>query len=48
MRLVAPYFADDLRPELVDVWKREAGESVAWRMALADHEDALDFMLSRL
>lgn len=41
-------FADDPRPELVDVWRAEAEESVARRMALAYYEDALDFMLSAL
>ncbi len=47
MRLVAPYFADDPRPELVEVW-RDADESVARRMALADHEEAMEFLISRL
>ncbi len=41
MRLVAPYFADDPKPELVDVWRSE--DSVARRIALADHEEAIDF-----
>jgi hypothetical protein len=45
MRLVAPYFAATPRPELVAVWWREALESVARRMALADHADAMEFML---
>ena len=47
MRLVAPYFADDPRPELVEVWRANA-ESVPRRMALADLEDAMEFLLSRL
>ena len=46
MRLVSPYLCDDPRPELVEVWRAEADESVARRMALADHEDALDFLLA--
>jgi len=45
MRLVAPYFSERPRPELVEVWRTEASESVARRLALADHEEALDFML---
>ena len=48
MRLVASYFADDPRPELVEVWRSEASDSVARRMALADHEDALDFLLEAI
>ena len=48
MRLMTPYFCADPRPELVEVWRAEASESVARRMALADHEEALDFLLSRL
>ncbi len=48
MRLVAPYFADDPRPELVEAWRAEADSSVARRMALADHQEALDFLLSHL
>lgn len=48
MRLVAPYFADDPRPDLVEAWKGEASESVARRMALADHEEALDLLLGHL
>ena len=45
MRLMTPYFCADPQPELVEVWRAEAGESVARRMALADHEDALDFLI---
>jgi hypothetical protein len=45
MRLVAPYFAATPRPELVEGWWREALESVARRMALADHAEAMEFML---
>ncbi len=45
MRLVAPYFCNDPRPELVEVWRAEASESVARRMALAEPEDAMDHML---
>ena len=45
MRLVAPYFAATPRPELVEVWWREALESVARGMALADHAEAVEFML---
>jgi hypothetical protein len=48
MRLVTPYFCADPRPELVEVWRNEASESVARRMALADHEDAMDFLLGYL
>ncbi len=47
MRLVAPYFADDPRPELVEVWRTDA-ESVARRRALADHEDAMEFLLESM
>ncbi len=47
MRLVALYLADDPRPELIEVW-REDRESVPRRMALDDHEEALEFLLSRL
>ncbi len=46
MRLLAPYFSERPRPELVEVWRTEASESVARRLALADHEEALDFMLA--
>lgn len=46
MRLVAPYFCDDPRPELVEVWRSE--ENVARSMALADHQAALDFLLEHL
>lgn len=28
MRLVTPYFCDDPRPELVEMWRREASGSV--------------------
>jgi hypothetical protein len=45
MRLVAPYFSATPRPELVEVWWREALESVARGMALADHAEAMEFML---
>jgi hypothetical protein len=48
MRLVAPYFSARPRPELVEVWRAEASDSVARRLALADHEEALDFMLAHL
>ena len=48
MRLVAPYFSERPRPELVEVWRAEASESVARRLALADHEEALDFMLAQV
>ena len=48
MRLVAPYFADDPRSELVEVWRVEAESSVSRKFALADHEGAMDFLLSRL
>ena len=45
MRLATPYFSDDPRSELVEVWRSEASESVARRMALADHEEAIAFLL---
>lgn len=48
MRLLTPYFCANPRPELVEVWRVEASESVARRMALADHEEALDFLFSHL
>ena len=48
MRLLTPYFCADPRPELVEVWRAEASECVARRMALADHEEALNFLLSHL
>jgi hypothetical protein len=48
MRLVAPYFSDNPRPELVEIWRRESSESLARRLALADHNEALDFMLAHL
>ncbi len=47
MRLVAPYLADDPRPEMVEVWRADA-ESVARRLALADHEDAMEFLLDSI
>jgi hypothetical protein len=46
MRLVAPYFCARPRPELVEVWRAEAQTSVARRLALADFEEALEFMLT--
>jgi sirohydrochlorin ferrochelatase len=46
MRLVAPYFSQRPRPELVEVWRTEASGSVARRLALADHEEALDLLLA--
>ena len=48
MRLVAPYFSERPRPELVGIWRSEASESVARRLALADYDEALDFMLAHL
>ena len=48
MRLVAPYFSERPRPELVEVWRAEASESVARRLALADPEEAIDFMLAHV
>lgn len=48
MRLVAPFFCGDPDPGLVEVWRREAAGSVARRFALADFEEAVEFMLSRL
>jgi hypothetical protein len=48
MCLVAPYFSARRRPDLVDLWRRESSESVARRLALADQDEALDFMLARL
>ncbi len=46
MLLVTPYFCDDLRFELVEVWRSE--DSVARRTALADHEEALDFLAEQV
>lgn len=48
MRLVAPYFCATPWSELVEVWRAEASESVARRLALADHEDAITFMLAHV
>lgn len=48
MRLLTPYFCDDPYPGLVEVCRREASESVARRLALADFEEAIEFMLFRL
>ena len=48
MRLKAPYFSTKPRPDLVEIWRREASESVARRLALADHDEALDFLLAHL
>jgi hypothetical protein len=48
MRLIPAYFSERARPDLVEVWRSEASESVARRLALADHEEALEFMLAHL
>lgn len=48
MRLVAPFFCEEPDPGLIEVWRREASESVARRLALADFEEAVAFMLSRV
>jgi hypothetical protein len=48
MRLVAPYFSKRARPDLVEAWRSEASASVARRLALADFEDALAFVLDHL
>ena len=39
-----PLLFDDPRPELVGVWRSE--DSVARKLALADHEEAMDLLLS--
>jgi hypothetical protein len=39
MRLVVPYFSVTPRPDLVDVCRREASDSVARRLALADRDE---------
>ena len=48
MRLLTPYLCDDSRPELVDVWREQAESSVSRKFALEDHEEALEYLLSRL
>jgi hypothetical protein len=48
MRLGAPYFSPRPRPNLIGIWRAEASESVARRLALADHDEALDFILAHL
>jgi hypothetical protein len=38
------YFADDPNPTLPDRWREEAADSQGARSALADWQEAVDFM----
>jgi hypothetical protein len=46
MCLVATYFSANSRPELLGIWRAEASDSTAKCPVLADHDEALDFMLA--
>lgn len=47
-RLIAPCFSENPRPELLDIWEREAPVYTARRFAFEDFEEAVAFMLGSI